>query len=347
VSETVVYILGAGFSAPLGLPVMSNFILRSKDLYADDPERYKHFSQVFNRLDSMAKVKNFYSADLSNIEEVLSIFEMDASLSGQRLRRTFLAYITGVIEGLTPPIRPYPRAMPGNWNDWLFGKGPWRKHGEFVASLLRLQVGWSPDRSGLECTSTRGPVNYHVITLNYDLVLENVLQFLRDQYVVKEDLGFHRPSEKAQLDLTQCTALCKLHGSVDGLKIVPPTWNKALRRDILPEWSAAHSALATANHIRVIGYSLPDGDAYFRYLMKAGALKSNHLKSIDVVCLDDASRSVESRYRGFVDFPYFRFADGSTQDYLGKLPTPDINRDTGGIVFNHLESAHKAFFASP
>ncbi|WP_175406349.1 hypothetical protein [Bacillus sp. FJAT-27264] len=28
--EKVVYILGAGFSAPLGIPVMSNFIMKAK-----------------------------------------------------------------------------------------------------------------------------------------------------------------------------------------------------------------------------------------------------------------------------------------------------------------------------
>ncbi len=344
-SETVVYILGAGFSAPLGLPVMSNFVLRSKDLYAADPEKYKHFTQVFNRLDSMSKVKNFYSADLSNIEEVLSILEMDASLSGQRLRRTFLSYISGVIEGLTPAIEPYPTGMPGNWNDFVFGGASvWKKHGEFVANLFRLQVTRFSNPSTLACSASAGGFKYHVITLNYDLVLESVLQFLGDQYRVQDKLEFHRPADKTRPDLDQCVALCKLHGSVDGQKIVPPTWNKALRRDILPEWTTAHAALAEANHIRIVGYSLPDGDAYFRYLMKAGVLRSSHLKTIDVVCMDDARNSVESRYRAFVDFPFFRFKNGTTQEYLGCMKTPEVNRQTASVKFNTLESAHNSFF---
>jgi len=33
--DKVVYFLGAGFSAPLGLPVTSNFIVKSKDMYAE------------------------------------------------------------------------------------------------------------------------------------------------------------------------------------------------------------------------------------------------------------------------------------------------------------------------
>jgi len=36
--EKVVYLLGAGFSAPLGLPVMSNFLEKSKDIYFADPQ---------------------------------------------------------------------------------------------------------------------------------------------------------------------------------------------------------------------------------------------------------------------------------------------------------------------
>ena len=40
VTDRGVYIVGAGFSAPLGLPVMSNFLMKSKDMYPLDPERF-------------------------------------------------------------------------------------------------------------------------------------------------------------------------------------------------------------------------------------------------------------------------------------------------------------------
>ena len=45
--EKVVYILGAGFSAPLGLPVISNFYEKSKDLYFSDTIQYKYFIKIF------------------------------------------------------------------------------------------------------------------------------------------------------------------------------------------------------------------------------------------------------------------------------------------------------------
>ena len=41
-NENVVYILGAGFSAQFGLPLMNNFLEKSKDMYAiKDEVNYK------------------------------------------------------------------------------------------------------------------------------------------------------------------------------------------------------------------------------------------------------------------------------------------------------------------
>jgi hypothetical protein len=48
--NNVVYLLGAGFSAPLGLPVMSNFLDRSKDMYFADNATYAHFLPVFETI---------------------------------------------------------------------------------------------------------------------------------------------------------------------------------------------------------------------------------------------------------------------------------------------------------
>jgi len=61
--EKVVYLLGAGFSAPLGIPVMSNFLMKSKDVYFANPERFKHFSDVFDMINAMSVSKNYYHTD--------------------------------------------------------------------------------------------------------------------------------------------------------------------------------------------------------------------------------------------------------------------------------------------
>lgn len=73
----IVYLLGAGFSAPLGLPVMSNFLERSKDLFAAAPDDFAHFAEVFSQIGAMAQAKNYLDVDLFNIEQILSILDME------------------------------------------------------------------------------------------------------------------------------------------------------------------------------------------------------------------------------------------------------------------------------
>ena len=75
--EKVVYLLGAGFSHPLGLPIMSDFIGKANNLLQDDPEHYGYFSSILKSIQQhLACITMFYQSDLGNIEEVFSILEM-------------------------------------------------------------------------------------------------------------------------------------------------------------------------------------------------------------------------------------------------------------------------------
>jgi hypothetical protein len=70
-TSRVVYLLGAGFSAPLGLPVMSNFLERAKDLYYERPSDFGEFLRVFDTIRELSGVLRYAAADLHNIEEIL------------------------------------------------------------------------------------------------------------------------------------------------------------------------------------------------------------------------------------------------------------------------------------
>lgn len=120
--ERVVYLLGAGFSAPLGLPVMSNFLSKSKDMYFENQERYQYFSDVFSQIWDFSVVKNYYDSDLFNIEEILSILEMASQLEGHKLKKNFIKYLSDVITFYTPKLNYYLRGHNvSNWNDFIFG----------------------------------------------------------------------------------------------------------------------------------------------------------------------------------------------------------------------------------
>ena len=140
-SEKVVYLLGAGFSAYRGIPTLRSFYSKSKDMYQDQRDKFSEFTEIFNELDNITKVSNYYQSDVSNIEETLSILEMESQIDGKDLHNKYLKYITKVINYYTPSIKPYGNNWPGTWPEYIFGSEEiWRRYGYFLGSLLNLKV---------------------------------------------------------------------------------------------------------------------------------------------------------------------------------------------------------------
>jgi hypothetical protein len=349
--DKVVYIIGAGFSAPLGIPVMGNFLFKSKDLYFDDLKKYSHFNQVFEIINKLSVTKNYYDCDLFNIEEILSIIEMNEFLEGNKLKVDFINYIKDVVSFYTPKIEPIATNLPGNWEDFLFGRNQnTALYGYFVASLMGLSferkesnkivtnrsydfvAGMAQDRQA----------KYSVLSLNYDMVLENMASAIKEQYHSDCKIEFEKSSYDSSWDSTH---LAKLHGCLSNDEIVPPTWAKGTHESIVPIWKNAFKLLNDANHIRFIGYSLPVADSYIKYLLKAAVIDAPHLKSLDVICMDNDG-STKSRYDNFFEFNNYRFQNGSVTDYLQGLKdqvNSNRNRQRDFVSTSRLETAHDIF----
>lgn len=317
--DNVVYILGAGFSAPLGLPVISNFISMAKDLYEKDRKKYQHFGKVLDRIrKKLAYVAWIYNCDLDNIEDILSILVMEQLVgkSSQREINEYVKFILDVIQYYTPEIiissfyEKYIRVSPGkircvldreheqdNFRPWT-GNKLTNLYTEFVGNLFdghfktrgldepdknngyrEFEIKWEYNQDSNE--------KYSVITFNYDLVLEKIAK----NYSLASGGKFHFIRVRDR-KIKGFPYFVKLHGSVDDDMIVPPTWNKSMAGDIDLEWKKAYQLLSSANHIRILGYSLPETDSYVRYLLKASTLRSVNLKSIDVICLDNNDDSL-------------------------------------------------------
>lgn len=360
--DKVVYILGAGFSAPLGLPVMSNFIEMSRNLYASDKKRYEHFGRVFENIrQRLAYITMFYKSDLSNIEEVLSILEMErlAGKVAKEETEDYIKYIVDVIQHFTPPIvgpNYFEQSSKGKYrtstsegvpagtlrSSMVSGDLSLRYAG-FVLNLFNANLEINemgekkPGRFNefeVSYSINKNSTNtYSVITLNYDLVLENYAEYF-SQNTLGEGLKFNRPTKKNQ---EASPYLVKLHGSVDTNVIVSPTWNKTITSQIEKEWDAAYQLLSSANYIFVVGYSLPDSDAYVKYLLKSSVMKSENLKKIDVLCKDNDG-SVKNRYNSFITLPSpkYRFNSGDIRDYL-----PFVSNQYP------ILNGHNAFFDRP
>lgn len=340
-TERVVYFLGAGFSAPFGLPVISNFISRAKDQHLLKRSGDPSFDRVFAKLNELSRIKNSLSSDLSNIEEVLSILEMEAFLGSDEARTDFQAFIKSVVSFHTPTFARYGEGLPGNWESFVFGRGSLHNGlGFFVAGLHRLLISLDePSRQLVARRDVTAEYSYAVVSANYDLLLERMAALVNSSMQVERPLMFRRlPSEPEE-----GVVLAKLHGSVDEGDIVPPTWSKGSHPSIAPRWLLAKTALAHANHIRFIGYSLPEADAYVRYLLKFSMLKSEHLKTVDVICLD-AQGSVRSRYESFVALPTFRFSSVNLEKFFHHMVgTWEANHQRHKVpIWKLLERAHEA-----
>lgn len=356
--ELVVYILGAGFSAPLGIPVMSNFISKSKDQYIKDPEKYSYFKEVFNKFEELYKVLNYFSSDLNNIEEILSIIEMDIYLKSSDLkfdRDNYLKYLCDVIKFHTPSVelRPINRNSRHEWKETFLKdkKGEATSYIDFVAQLFDLEVSLKPenmiknDFDILDLNSAKPKTLYSVVTLNYDTVLEDICASIKKAY--KCDIKFRRfpsgnPNEESFLPY-----LSKLHGCISDTSIVPPTWAKSIENEKIREaWALARSLLANATHIRILGYSLPFSDNYIKYLFKSASISWYNLKSIDILCLDDELSSVKDRYSKLFKFKKHRYFNANIINYLAEMRWKDSTKPNK-VIYQRLEHCHRSFIQNP
>lgn len=83
------------------------------------------------------------------------------------------------------------------------------------------------------------------------------------------------------------------------LFIVPPTWSKSEHHGrIAPVWKAAAKELSEAEHIFIIGYSLPESDYFFKFLYALGTVSDQSLLRHFWVFNPDAS--AEQRYKGLL-----------------------------------------------
>jgi hypothetical protein len=349
--ENVVYILGAGFSAPLGLPVMSNFLEKAKDAYFSNKEKYSYFTDVFDEIKKMSIIKNYFNADLFNIEEILSILEMNNSLAENETKNRFVDFLCDVIEFYSPKISFVNKhaLQAHDWYSNLFLKKD-KGYAFYISALLNLTYknkfvcnsDGSRERE-IYCYHNKESNNkYSVITFNYDLTIENYMKSINEYYYLK--------NFDTSIIINYGFNLEKLHGCIKKKNIVAPTWNKNLNNDILPSWKNAHNLISKANHIRIIGYSLPETDTYIKYILKSAIVENEHLKSIDVLCYDIKSE-VEERYTKFIKYPKFRFSNKTTEEYLvfhlnlyGKPPHyTDISQEIEYKI-EKLEEAHNKFF---
>jgi NAD-dependent SIR2 family protein deacetylase len=103
--------------------------------------------------------------------------------------------------------------------------------------------------------------------------------------------------------------------------IVPPSWDKSRYQNSLRiVWARAAQELAVADEIYVIGYSLPETDAFFRYLFALGTQSRTRVHRLFVVNPDKDVRPKFERFIGQGLRPQLEFAiNGTFESSLGEI----------------------------
>ncbi len=285
-----VYILGAGFSADGGVPLVSNFLERMADsmdwLSSNGRDREVEAVQnVFSFRLRAAGAAYRAQIDVENIEELFSLASASES-------RTFTKDITTAIAATIDFARstsPVSECVVGK--KVTVGNG-WDRKDETIPTY-QLYAGMISGQMCEGSTETRNSV----ITFNYDTLLEDALADLQIQfsYGLPSAAADYRDSGKSTPPrAARPLGIFKLHGSVnwgtlaksgskvriypnyhavpanERLLLVPPTWRKVFGGQLSAVWEHSVKALTEATRIIVIGFSMRPTDAHFKYLLAAG-----------------------------------------------------------------------------
>ena len=314
-----VYIVGAGFSADAGAPVIQNFFDKAMELWKDPnsalgEEERKIFRRVFDYRKELEIAESRVQIDLDNIEDLFGVVEMACQLGigdPQTVRKDLVYVILRTLEATLK--------RQSVTHQFLYNKGGARAQGSFTGDIYQFFVNavarrWFPRPEG-------GIAQDSIISLNYDLLLEHAMEGfpIAPLYELPPDrtkefatsgpgsvrirlLKLHgsanwavcrpcgdkiyvlKPSEASVAGQGGTLKCMTCGGSLNTRLIVPPTWNKeAYRPQLESVWKRAEQELASAQRILVIGYSMPQSDKFFQYLLALSLADNRVLDEVTVV----------------------------------------------------------------
>ena len=314
--KPAVIFLGAGASTPAGCPLMRGFIDRARD-YRDDgvfnPSEVSDINAALELYDFLRRQGfSITEEDIDNVENLLSIADLSGLLrkppleilSNPALPDHLRRFIVAVITKSITIARPSSLA----WLNW----GALRECS--VYAWLVAALAFAENR-------------ITVVTVNYDCLIEyachcmglpytysrqfdksvegvellklhgstNWMQCTQPECERRDRLLIspirHRPrGEDSDYGYIEPEAICDLCQAKMTPLIVPPTWAKQIGRPVFQEtWSRAAQALAEAESLVTIGYSLPAGDAHVRELLHVGLSSAKLRRALIIVGGDQES----------------------------------------------------------
>ncbi|WP_148225263.1 hypothetical protein [Methylovorus sp. MP688] len=325
----IVFILGAGASRDCGAPLMNDFLDTASRLLSTNEvgNKKEHFERVFRAISSLQSVHSKAQIDLNNIESIFTALEIanvlqklpgfepeEIPLTIASLKELIVvtlentikfptdgSYIlasksydsfTKLIEYIKKDANPIKDcsiitfnydialdvAMYRNGFGPVYGFGPVEK-AQYPTKLLKLHgsLNWAV-RSDTNAVETLTMREY----------------FSSYRFQGYDGNSYCRLPIGSQLKEYYKKTNIKVN---DEPVIVPPAWNKAdYHHSLSTIWSTSAKELEEAEYIFIIGYSLPETDAFFRLLYGLGTVGVKPLKKI-IVYNPDETGIIENRFR--------------------------------------------------
>lgn len=329
----VIFILGAGASRDCGAPLMNDFLDTASRLLSTNEvgDKRPHFERVFRAISSLQSVHSKAQLDLNNIESIFTALEIARVLG--KLPGFEAEEIPGVIISLkelivatleltlTFPTEELHILPPVSYNKFagLVSYIKSEAYPTYKASIITfnydIALDFAMQRNGLGPLYGFGPT---IIANNPTLLLKlhgslnwavrtddgDVQPLTLQEYFSK--YSYQGYEKRGSCKILIGSQLQEYYSKYTEIKvnpepvIVPPAWNKADYHQLLSKiWGTAAKELEEAEFIFIIGYSLPETDAFFRLLYAIGTVGDIPLKKIIVYNPDDTG-VIEQRFKSML-----------------------------------------------
>ena len=307
---------------------MANFLEIARDLTLTDAvgDKRASFERVFSAIGKLQQVHSKAQLDLANIESIFTALELGVviqrvpGLAKEEITQAIAALKTLIVKTLELRI-----AFPVSGRSVVAT----RSYAQFADLVRHLRKDAFPQQSvsvltfnydiaadvalhfaglnpdyGLQAGEVGGATPLLKLhgSMNWALAGKEVKALSLGNYLSHIDLFATDVGGTFNLDVgTNLAALFRRDGITitdPEPVIVPPSWNKADYHSAISNvWAAAAHHLSEAQYIFVIGYSLPQTDAFFRHLYALGSVGNSPLRKFVVFNLDNYNGPVDTRFR--------------------------------------------------
>lgn len=356
----VVFILGAGASRDCGAPLMTDFLDTASRLLSTNEvgNKKEDFERVFKAISSLQAIHSKAQLDLNNIESIFTSLEIanilqklpgfepeEIPMTIESLKELIIITLENTIKFPTKgnsilPSRSYEKFS--ELLEFLKQEAHPKKNPSVISFNYDIALDFAMYRRGLGPVYGFGPpVNTHNPvkllklhgSLNWAVITDSgkVQPLTLQEYFSKYSYSGYEEYSTCSIQIG--SQLKEYYSKFTDLKvnaapvIVPPAWNKADYHQLLSTiWGTSARELEEAEYIFIIGYSLPETDAFFKLLYGLGTVGNKPFKKI-IVYNPDESGVTENRFRNMMgpgalarfEYKSLRF-DQSIQDIKNFFP---------------------------